>query len=362
MVARPLRPEDLDRRVTRYGIYPLLPAPNGVPWSEYVRTQRNRSRSVSSSTEALESDHARYITRRIAQHARSMATSTRSLPTDSPVPYFQPIERGPMSEGRLSDLGSQEGVYAPPYVNTWEKTVNLGGIVYHPNTSETDKVSTYTRLDDYDTLFAARHGRGALDPVPRTSGQMIVTTAMGITTPTTSMGLMVNPLERVMPTYEIAHSSQREQASIPKDSLKHRVVSPSSEIIGEGAAIFTDMTETILDTLDQQMAMTPHTQQSKGLSPIDNQMKGIQGGNTTTSDQKESYPDLFLPVVENYRVSDCFCGYLDSLSADNNPTVLVELKNLSYRYRTSVYAVDRINGTMYGKFSVGLKSYLKRPW
>ena len=30
-VARPLRPEDLDRCVTWHGIYPLLPAPNGVP-------------------------------------------------------------------------------------------------------------------------------------------------------------------------------------------------------------------------------------------------------------------------------------------------------------------------------------------
>ena len=95
-VARPLRPEDLDRQATRHGIYPSLPAPNGVPWSENVRAQRNRSRSVSSCTEALESDHARYITRRIAQHARSMVTGTRSLPTDSPVPFFQPIERGPM--------------------------------------------------------------------------------------------------------------------------------------------------------------------------------------------------------------------------------------------------------------------------
>ena len=136
---------------------PLLPAPNGVPWSEYVRTQRNRSRSVSSSTEALESDHARYITRRIAQHARSMATGTRSLPTDSPVPYFQPIERGYMSEG------SQEGVYVPPYVNPLEQTINIGGTDYHPNVSETDRVSTYMGQDDYDTLFAARHGRGALD-------------------------------------------------------------------------------------------------------------------------------------------------------------------------------------------------------
>ena len=87
-VARPLRPEDLDRHVTWHGIYPSLLAPNGVPWSESIRSHRNRSRSVSSSTEALDSDHARYITCRITQHARSMATGTRSLPTESPVPYF----------------------------------------------------------------------------------------------------------------------------------------------------------------------------------------------------------------------------------------------------------------------------------
>ena len=35
--------------------------------------------------------------------------------------------------------------------------------------------------------------------------------------------------------------------------------------------------------------------------------------------------------------------------------VLVELKNLSYQYGTSIYAVDRVNGTMYGKFSVGYR-------
>ena len=103
-VARPLQPEDLDRRVTQQGIYPSFLAPNGVPWSEYVRTHRNRSKCISFSTEALESDHARYVTRRIVQHARSMATHTRSLPTNSPIPYFQPVERGYMSEG------SQEGV------------------------------------------------------------------------------------------------------------------------------------------------------------------------------------------------------------------------------------------------------------
>ena len=60
--------------------------------------------------------------------------------------------------------------------------------------------------------------------------------------------------------------------------------------------------------------------------------------------------------MENYRISDRFHGYSDSLSADNNPMVLVELNNLSYRYGTSIYAVDRVNSTMYGKFSVGYRS------
>ena len=226
--------------------------------------------------------------------------------------------------------GSQEGMYATPYVEPSEHTGNIGGTDYHPDITETDKVSTYTGLDDYDTLFAARHGRGALDPVPRVSEQMIMMTSLGITPPVTGMELMVNPLESVMPTHDTVHSSQREQVSLPKETLQPHIVSPSSEIIGEGAAIFTDMMETILNVLDKQIAMAPDTQQSKGLSSSDNQIKGIQGGKPTTSNQKEGYPDLFLPIVENYRISDCFCGYSDSLSTDNNPMVLVELKNLSY--------------------------------
>ena len=104
-VARPLGPEDLDKCVTIHGIYPAPPACMGVPWTEYVRSQINRSRSVSSSTEALDSDHARYITSRITQHVRSLATGTRSLPTDSPVPYFQQPERGHVLEGEHSDMG-----------------------------------------------------------------------------------------------------------------------------------------------------------------------------------------------------------------------------------------------------------------
>ena len=41
-----------------------------------------------------------------------------------------------MSEGRLSDLGLQENIYIPPYMNPWEKTIRSGGTDYHPDTSE----------------------------------------------------------------------------------------------------------------------------------------------------------------------------------------------------------------------------------
>ena len=100
-----------------------------------------------------------------------------------------------MSEGRLSDPGSQEGMYIPPYyVNPWEMIEQPGGNEYHPNVSELDRVSTYTGLDDYDTLFAARHGRGALDPAPTMSKQMIMTSSMGITPTTLNTGPMVKPL------------------------------------------------------------------------------------------------------------------------------------------------------------------------
>ena len=340
-VARPLQPGDLDRRVTRQGIYPSLPAPNGIPWSEYARTHRNRPQSISSSTEALESDHARYITRRIVQHARSMATHTRSIPTDSPVPYFQPVERGYMSEG------SQECVYATPYIEPSEHTLNIGGTDYHSEITEMDRVSTFTGLDDYDILCAARHSRGALDPVPKV-GEQKSTTTLGISPPVAGPEL-INPMERMIPIHGDVHPGQREQ-------VKLQIASPSSEIIGEGAAIFTDMTEMILDILDKQVVTSPGSHQYvKGLSSNDDQKEMIKSKEPRVSTQKEDYPDLFLPIMENYRISNRFCGYSDSLSADNNPIVLVELNNISYRYGMSIYAVDRVSGMMYGKFSVGYR-------
>ena len=214
-----------------------------------------------------------------------------------------------------------------------------GDIVYQPVVAESDRVSTYTGLDDHDTLFEARHGRGALDHVPRKSEE-IVTSFMGATSTILGTGLMVRSMDNVKPTIDLEHTSQREHVSVTTNPLKHRVVSPSSEILGECAAIFTDMTETMLTALVQQLAMSSDTQKPKGIQSGndvtvrwqigDSQMEKTQGRIQTTSDQKETYPDLFLPVAENHQISDRFCGYSDSLPADNNPMVLVELKGLSY--------------------------------
>ena len=109
----------------------------------------------------------------------------------------------------------------------------------------------------------------------------------------------INPMERVMPLHDVMHSGQREQVSLTHETLKLQVGSPSSEIIGEGAAIFTDMMETILDILDKQVVMSPSfQQQTKGLSLNDNQIEVIKCKEPKASPQKEAYPDLFLPVME----------------------------------------------------------------
>ena len=114
--------------------------------------------------------------------------------------------------------GSQEGVYVTPYVDPSEHTINIGGTDYHSEITETDIVSTFTGLDDYDTLFAAGHGRGALDPVPRVSEQ-IKATSLGIPPPMVGPEL-INPMERVMPLHDVAHSGQREQVSLTHEPLK----------------------------------------------------------------------------------------------------------------------------------------------
>ena len=78
-----------------------------------------------------------------------------------PVPYSQPIERGHVSEGGLSDIDSQRAVFQGGmqmlrhHVDLNETTyLPSGGIEYCPVVLESDRLSTYTGLDDYYTLFA----------------------------------------------------------------------------------------------------------------------------------------------------------------------------------------------------------------
>ena len=126
--------------------------------------------------------------------------------------------------------------------------------------------------------------------------------------------------------------------------MGHTVVSPisSGHITGEGAAIFTDMTETMLTALDQQIALSSEAQKPEGSLTnnvltsgqiIDSSKVGESWTRSQTAhDTKDMYPDLYLPVAENYKVSDQFYGYMDSMSADNNLMILVDLTGLTYRY------------------------------
>ena len=109
---------------------------------------------------------------------------------------------------------------------------SLGGTRYHPVIAESDGLSTYMGLDDYDTLFEARHGRGALDHVPRTSGEVVITSSLGLTSTALGTGMMVNPMIEVRPTINKGplHTNKRECVPMSTDSsvMEHRVAPPSS--------------------------------------------------------------------------------------------------------------------------------------
>ena len=172
-------------------------------------------------------------------------------------------------------------------------------------------------------------------------------------------------------------TSQKGQASVEEECqspTEHNVMSPVGvgHILGEGAAIFTDMTETMLATLDKQMALSDTAQKpessslnkflSSGQISIQSEIRSKEPKSMpmSTTKEEEKYPDLYLPVTMNYRISNKVCGYMDNRPADNNPMVLVELMGLSYRYGTTIYAVDRVNGTMYDRFSRGFRMIIER--
>ena len=208
-----------------------------------------------------------------------MAAGTRSLPTDSPVPYFQSLEREHVSEGVPSDIGSPEGalhgsVQMPPHCANSDVFPYLpsGGIEYNPEVFEQERLSTYTGLDDYDTLFEARHGRGDVDNIPKIGERTTCCSPMGMPSTIKSEDMAENLMVGARPRHTTDGGQllpeQREHVSIGEvpSMTRPRVVSPvnNQHILGEGAAIFTDMTETMLTALDQQIALSGEAQKPEG--------------------------------------------------------------------------------------------------
>ena len=160
-----------------------------------------------------------------------MATGPRSLPTNSPDPYFQPVDRGYMSESGISDRYSLRAAIAKGVCRSSHDGYATG-------------------LNDYDTSFGARHGREMVDIAPKVSAPMISTEVVptsfgGIIPAPSSTGMIVNPRTEIIST----NGSPFQKKCIPMGADK--VVSPrSSHIIGEGATIFIDMTDTMLKVLD----------------------------------------------------------------------------------------------------------------
>ena len=161
-----------------------------------------------------------------------------------------------MSEGGLSDRNSPRAIYVGGIQMLPQGGIIPSDVINHPPVAAEPGI--YTGLhDDYDTLFEARHGRGALDPAPVTSRQVVSTFSGGVTPALSSAGMIVNPRTEVRSTNGSLCPNQKEHVPMGPDHSERRqqVVSPSSgHIISDGAAIFKDMTETVLDALDQQMS------------------------------------------------------------------------------------------------------------
>ena len=96
--------------------------------------------------------------------------------------------------------------------------------------------------------------------MPKSGERTLAASSMGMPPTTSSVG-MTEKLGQdlnIPLTVDTPPPNQRGHVSVREipSTTEHRVVSPIStgHILGKGAAIFTDMTETMLTTLDQQMA------------------------------------------------------------------------------------------------------------
>ena len=138
-------------------------------------------------------------------------------------------------------------------------------------------------------------------------------------------------------------------------SKRHDVIPAvgAEHILGDGAAIFMDMTKTMLAALDKQMTLPDTVQQEPVGSSLNNYLASVpisrqsesrqevpdintsqpntslismQGPKTipiSSTKREDNYPDLYLPVAENYRIDNKFYRYTNSVSVDNNPMFLV---------------------------------------
>ena len=158
-----------------------------------MRSQRIGSRSVSSSTDALDSDQARHIAQGIIQH-------TRSLPTDCPVLHIPATDREYRSDSGLSDRYT----YQTPIATGVSRSSYEGYMTEH---------------DDYATL-------GGTTPAPSSAG-------MFVNPRTKSISIHGSPIQK-----DIANE-------------KRAVSTSSHPIIGESATVFTDMMDTMLKVLDR---------------------------------------------------------------------------------------------------------------
>ena len=95
-----------------------------------------------------------------------------------------------------------------------------GGIEYHPVVSELDRLSTYTGLNDYDTLFQARHGRGALDNMHKSCEEIIAISSIEMIHVTLSAGMTEDSMvsKRPIPDSGLLPSCQKEHISASADS------------------------------------------------------------------------------------------------------------------------------------------------
>ena len=102
---------------------------------------------------------------------------------------------------------------------------------------------------------------------------------------------------------------------IQKDNanVKRAVSTSSHPTIGEGATVFTDMTDTMLKVLDRQIAITAQARELEN-SLAENACAIRQPRQNMTGYIQDTNPGWFLLVMGNPRISEVFYGYSDSLS------------------------------------------------